>query len=144
MGIIESFGTGIGEAKRALEENGSPTLYYKTFDITDNVTSVVIPVNEEYMEIKDDTKPKKKIGIEGETQEIKQIILNSNYSSSTKRKLIQIFEQLGTEILGNSKIVEVLGCSETTATSYIKKMRDELHIIHAVEGSGKGKYVFRQ
>lgn len=96
------------------------------------------------MEIKDDTKPKKKIGIESETQEIKQIILNSNYSSSTKRKLIQIFEQLGTEILGNSKIVEVLGCSETTATSYIKKMCDELHIIHAVEGSGKGKYVFRQ
>lgn len=144
LGIIESFGAGIGEAKRALEEKGSPTLYYKTFDITDNVTSVVIPVNEEYMEIKDDTKPKKKIGIESETQEIKQIILNSNYSSSTKRKLIQIFEQLGTEILGNSKIVEVLGCSETTATSYIKKMCDELHIIHAVEGSGKGKYVFRQ
>ena len=46
-----------------MEEKGSPTLYYKTFDITDNVTSVVIPVNEEYMEIKDDTKPKKKIGI---------------------------------------------------------------------------------
>ena len=77
LGIIESFGAGIGEAKRALEEKGSPTLYYKTFDITDNVTSVVIPVNEEYMEIKDDTKPKKKIGIESETQEIKQIILNS-------------------------------------------------------------------
>lgn len=43
LGIIESFGTGIGEAKRALKENGSPALYYKTFDITDNITSVVIP-----------------------------------------------------------------------------------------------------
>lgn len=94
--------------------------------------------------LKDDTKPKKKIGIDSEIQEIKQIILDSNYSSDTKRKMIQIFEQLGTEVLENSKIVEVLGCSETTATSYIKKMCDELHIIHAVEGSGKGKYIFRQ
>ena len=144
LGIIESFGTGIGEAKRALEENGSPALYYKIFDITDNVTSVVVPVNEEYLEIKNDTNPRKKIVIESETQEIKQIIRDSHYSSSTKRKLIQIFEQLGTEVFGNSKIVEVLGCSETTATSYIKRMCDELHIIHAVEGSGKGKYIFRQ
>ena len=144
LGIIESFGTGIGEAKRALEENDSPTLYYKTFDSTDNVTSVVIPVNEEYMEMKNNTKPKKKVGIESETQEIKQIIMDSHYSSSTKRKLIQIYEQIGPEVFGNSRIVEVLGCSEPTATSYIKRMCNELHIIRAVEGRGKGKYVFRQ
>ena len=109
LGIIESFGTGIGEAKRALEENGSPALYYKVFDITDNVTSVVIPVNEEYMGIKNKTNPRKINGIESETQEIKQIIRDSHYSSSTKHKLIQIFEQLGAEVFGNSKIVEVLG-----------------------------------
>ncbi len=144
LGIIESFGTGVGEAKRALEENGSPALYYKTFDVADNVTSVVIPVNEEYQEIKNDTKPKKKVEIESETQEIKQIIMDSQYSSSTKRKLIQIYEQLELEVFGNSKIAEVLDCSEPTATSYIKRMCDELHIIHAVAGSGKGKYIFRR
>ncbi|MCD8067650.1 MAG: hypothetical protein LUE87_01905 [Lachnospiraceae bacterium] len=144
LGIIESFGTGIGEAKRALEANGSPTLYYKIFEITDNITSVVIPVNEEYMEIKNDAKPRKKTGIESETREIKQIIMDSHYSFSTKRKLIRLFEQLGSEVFGNSRIVEVLGCSEATATSYIKRMYDGLHIIHAVEGSGKGKYVFRR
>ena len=144
LGIIESFGTGIGEAKRALKENGSPTLYYKTFDITDNVTSVVIPVNEEYLEIKNDANPRKKAGIESETQEIKQIIMDSHCLPRTKHRLIQIYERLGSEVFGNSKIVEVLGCSEPTATSYIKRMCDELHIIHAVEGSGKGKYIFRQ
>ena len=51
-----------------------------------------------------------KIGIESEIQEIKQIIRDSHYSSSTKRKLIQIFEQFGTEVFGNSKIVEALSC----------------------------------
>ncbi len=30
-----------------MQENSSPTLFYKTFDVNDNVTSVVIPVNEE-------------------------------------------------------------------------------------------------
>jgi len=70
--------------------------------------------------------------------------MDSKYSSSTKRKLIQIFEDLGEEIFGNSKISKVLGCSEGTSTSYIKKMHEELHIICAVEGSGKGKYIFRK
>ena len=58
LGIIESFGTGIGEAKRSMWENGSSDLFYKTFDVNDNVTSVVIPVNEEYYEIKNGTKTK--------------------------------------------------------------------------------------
>lgn len=54
---------------------------YVRIDIMDNVTSVVIPVNEEYMEIKNETKSKKKIGIESETQEIKQIIRNTGMTS---------------------------------------------------------------
>lgn len=73
LGIIESFGTGIGEAKRALEENGSPALYYKIFDITDNVTSVVVPVNEEYMEIKNDTNPRKKMGLRAKPKKLNKL-----------------------------------------------------------------------
>lgn len=73
LGIIESFGTGIGEAKRALEENGSPALYYKIFDITDNVTSVVVPVNEEYMEIKNDTNPRKKLRLRAKPKKLNKL-----------------------------------------------------------------------
>ena len=62
LGIIESFGTGIGEAKQSMAENGSPELYYRTFEGNENVTSVIIPVNEEYYEIKNGTKPKKDFG----------------------------------------------------------------------------------
>ncbi len=142
LGIIESFGTGIGEAKRALEQNGSPTLYYKIFDNTDNVTSVVIPVNEEYFAIKNHTEFNDDAQIEGETSNIRQIIRDSHYSSGTKRRLIRIYEKIGSGVFGNSRIAEVLGCSEPTATSYIKRMYNELHIIRAVGGSGKGKYIF--
>ena len=63
LGIIELFGTGIGEAKRVLDENGSPVLYYKNFDMMDNLTSVVIPVNEEYAKIKNGTNPEKMWGL---------------------------------------------------------------------------------
>ena len=57
---MHPFGTCIGEAKKSMRENGSPDLFYKTFDVNGNVTSVVIPVNDEYYEIKNGTKPKKK------------------------------------------------------------------------------------
>lgn len=142
LGIIESFGTGIGEAKRSMRENGSPDLFYKTFDVNDNVTSVVIPVNEEYFEIKNGTKPKKKVWIENETKDFKQKILDSGYTKKIKQNILKLYEEIGTEVFGNSRVVEVLGCSEVTATAYLKRMEDELKIIVPVEGMGKGKYKF--
>ncbi len=142
LGIIESFGTGIGEAKKAMADNGSPELYYKTFDGTSNVTSVVIPVNEEYQFLKSGAKPKKNLGIESKTIDIKQKILDSDYTKSTKNNLIKLYTGIGTEVFGNSKVVDVPGCSEATATSYIKRMFKELRITVQVEGNGKGKYRF--
>jgi predicted HTH transcriptional regulator len=138
LGIIESFGTGIGEAKRSMRENGSPDLFYKTFDVNDNVTSVVIPVNEEYYEIKNGSKPKKKVWIETETKDFKQKILDSGYTNKIKQNVLKLYEKIGTEVFGNSRVVEILGCSEVTATSYLKRMEDELKIIVPVEGMGKG------
>ena len=142
LGIIESFGTGIGEAKRSMRENGSPELYYKSFDVNDNVTSVVIPVNEDYYEIKHGAKPKKNVWIESETKDIKQKILDSKYSKKIKQNTLKIYEEVGTEVFGNSRVVEILGCSEVTATAYLKRMEKELKITIAVEGMGKGKYKF--
>ena len=142
LGIIESFGTGIGEAKRPMQENGSPNLYYKIFDVNDNVTSVVIPVNEEYYEIKNGTKPKGKVWIENETKDFKQKILASGYSKRIKQNIFKLYEVIGTEVFGNSRVVKILGCSEVTATSYLKWMEAELKIIVPVEGMGKRKYKF--
>ena len=142
LGIIESFGTGIGEAKRSMRENGSPDLYYKIFDVNDNVTSVVIPVNEEYYEIKNGIKPKKKVWIENETKDFKQKILDSGYTKKIKQNILKLSEEIGTEVFGNSRVVNILDCSEVTATSYLKRMEDDLKIIVPVEGMGKGKYKF--
>ena len=42
LGIIESFGTGIGEAKQSMAENGSPELYYRTFEDKRENCSIII------------------------------------------------------------------------------------------------------
>lgn len=144
LGIIESFGTGIGEAKRSMEANGSPMLYYKQFDMNANVTSVVIPVNEEYYAIKQGIKPQKKQGIEHETQVLKIKVKESGYSQKIKNNIMLLYNTIGTEIFGNARIMDILACSESTATAYIKKMNKELEIIVSVEGNGKGKYRFMQ
>ena len=142
LGIIESFGTGIGEAKRSLEDNGSPALYYKLFETNDNVTSVVIPVNEEYYAIKQGTNPQKKLGIEDETLIFKKKINDSGYSQKIKNNIMMLYNEIGVEIFGNKRVMEVLKCSESTATSYIKRLNEELEVITSVEGQGKGKYKF--
>lgn len=83
-----------------------------------------------------------KLGIESQSQDIKQKILESGYSKTTKQNLITIYNEIGTEVFGNSGIVKILGCSETTATNYINRMYEELQITAMVEGMGKGKYKF--
>ncbi len=60
-----------------------------TFDVNDIVTSVVIPVNEEYYEIENVAKPKKKVWIENETKDFKQKILDSGYTKN-KTKHIRV------------------------------------------------------
>lgn len=142
LGIIESFGTGIGEAKKALESNGSPGLYYKIFESFDNVTSVVIPVCEEYISLKKGSNPYKKVGIEGQTQLFKKRILDSKYSTKIKENMCRLYDALGTEVFGNSSVAKILNCSEATATKYLYRMYEELQITVKVEGAGKGKYKF--
>ena len=92
--------------------------------------------------MKSNGNPKIKVGFEVQTQDIKRIILDSVYSKSIKHNIIKLYEMLGSEVFGNSKASEILDCSETTATKYIKRMSEELKIIAKVERAGKGKYKF--
>ena len=68
--------------------------------------------------------------------------MDSKYSKTIKQNIIKLFEEIGTEVFGNSRVVEILGCSEVTATSYLKRMENELKVTIPVEGMGKGKYKF--
>ncbi len=68
--------------------------------------------------------------------------MDSGYTNKIKQNVLKLYEEIGTEVFGNSRVVEILGCSEVTATSYLKKMENELKVIIPVEGMGKGKFKF--
>lgn len=142
LGIIESFGTGIGEAKRSMDDNGSPALYYKIFSESDNVTSVVIPVSDEFISITKQNNMNNAVQHRADTKTKVKSIQDAGYSKKVKINLIELQNSLKGTVFGNSEVMKVLGCSETTATWYIKKMRDELEIIVPVRGAGKGRYCF--
>ena len=91
---------------------------------------------------KNGTNPNKKVWIERETKDFKHKILDSGFSNNIKQNILKLNEEIGTEVFGNSRVVEILGCSEVTATAYLKRMEKELKITVSVEGMGKGKYKF--
>ncbi len=48
LDYIESYGSGIGKAYRAMAKNGNEKFHYEEYDENIDITSVVIPVNERY------------------------------------------------------------------------------------------------
>ena len=74
--------------------------------------------------------------------DFRKAIQQSDYPEKTKKHLVLLVQELQGEVFGNSRVVQVLGCSTPTATVYIKKLYEELKLIVPVTGQGKGKYRF--
>ena len=99
LGLIESYGSGIGEAKRACEENGSPKIEYKIFEPGVDITSVRIPMNQKYWEmvhgnLRNDSEkmrnePKK---------DLHAAIADRGYSRNVESALIRIVKGLGDSV----------------------------------------------
>lgn len=51
LDLIESFGSGVGKAKRAMSENGSDDIQYQEYDENVDITSVVIPISKKISSI---------------------------------------------------------------------------------------------
>ena len=83
-----------------------------------------------------------KLGNDDKKLGIKEIIKNSSFSQQIKDNLLKIYSRLGEVVFGNKDIMELLKCSDTTATEYIKKLL-ELEVIEKVVGKGAGKYMFK-
>ena len=49
LDLIESFGSGVGKAKRAMVENGSDGIRYQEYDENIDITSVMIPISRKYL-----------------------------------------------------------------------------------------------
>ncbi len=144
LGIIESYGTGVGEAKRACEANGNRPIHYKLFDDSSNITSVVIPCNDQYCELinKNLRTEGGNLRTEGGNLRTQALISNSKYKTSTKNNLEKIYIAFCHDTFGPKDIIELLHISPNTATSYISKL-SELNVLTKVAGVGQSKYRFK-
>ncbi len=143
LGIIESYGTGIGEAKKACELNGSKSIYYKIFDDNSNITSVCIPCSEKYLELTNQNNKKDNFSNSNENKiDTSKIIKDSNFSLNTKNNLDKIFISFKDMIFSPKNIIELLNVSKNTATNYIDKLKN-LNLLDKIEGLGQSKYKFK-
>lgn len=143
LGIIESYGTGIGEAKKACELNGSRSIYYKKFNDDTNITSAVIPCSEEYLKLTNFKINKvNEEDFEDDFTDSLNKIKKSEYNTRTKNNLDEIFKSLKNVIFSPKDIIELLNVSKNTATNYIDKLK-ELNLVDKIEGLGQSKYKFK-
>ncbi len=143
LGIIESYGTGVGEAKKACIENGNKQIYYKLFDDNTNITSVVIPCNEKYSKlVNKDYKQVDKQNYESKKSNIELIINNSKYSINIKNRLNKIYLAFQECLFSPKDVINLLNVAPNTATSYISKLI-ELNLVSSIDGIGQSKYKFK-
>ena len=83
LGLIESWGTEIGKAKKSLIENGSPGLHFEEFPEDVDITSVSVPINEEYLALE------ASLNIDGENLNIGGEKLNINVQMESIRSKIE-------------------------------------------------------
>jgi len=160
LDLIESYGSGVGEAKRQLAANGSPELSYKEFGDGVDITSVTVEASREFLELSESAGNAKqnadldpnvqenqdiggdKLDIGGKKLDIEAIVRHSGYSKKTVASILLLRRELGHSHFGRSEVVRILGCSPATGSNYIEKMLD-LCLLDSVLGEGKGKYRFK-
>ena len=73
---------------------------------------------------------------------IKSAIEQQKYNEPSKANILKVYDEIEkNQIFGTKEIKEILDCSPSTARAVMTKLRD-MKVVKAVNGKGKGKYVF--
>ena len=73
---------------------------------------------------------------------IKSAIEQQKYNEPSKANILKVYDEIEkNQISGTKEIKEILDCSPSTARAVMTKLRD-MKVVKAVNGKGKGKYVF--
>ena len=168
LDYIESYGSGIGKAKRAMEKNGIEMIHFKEYDENIDITSVVIPVNSKFLkyknlgikdqnldikdqnldikdqnlDIKDQNLDIHKVEIKVNSIDIVGLISESSYSKLIKKSLLKIYNNFFNDIFSRKQIIDYLNVTKSTAGNYINYLI-RLSLIESIKGNGKGKYRFK-
>lgn len=73
---------------------------------------------------------------------IKSAIAQQKYNEPSKANILKVYDVIEkNQIFGTREIAEILDCSPSTARAVMTKLID-MEVVKAVNGKGKGKYVF--
>ena len=165
LDLIESFGSGVGKAKRAMAENGSDGIHYQEYDENIDITSVIIPISRKYLQYSframDLAMKDQSLDFEGPKTTSKDqnldfgeekikinsvdvigIINRSTYSNSVRKTLASIYDRFFSDEFSRSDIVSYLNSSKSGSSNYVRYLQ-ELNVLEQVKGKGKGKYKFK-
>ena len=72
----------------------------------------------------------------------KSAVEQQKYNEPSKANILKVYDEIEkNQIFGTKEIKEILDCSPSTARVVMTKLRD-MKVVKAVNGKGKGKYVF--
>lgn len=72
----------------------------------------------------------------------KSAVEQQKYNEPSKANILKVYDEIEkNQIFGTKEIKEILNCSPSTARAVMIKLRD-MKVVKAVNGKGKGKYVF--
>lgn len=72
----------------------------------------------------------------------KSAVEQQKYNEPSKANILKVYDEIEkNQIFGTKEIKEILDCSPSTARAVMTKLRD-MKVVKAVNGKGKGKYVF--
>ena len=162
--FVKEFGEGVNRMCNELEQVGlkDPLYHTNAFMLqtviynskagktiaektVDSLKKLGVAVNKSFNDSQKSAIDNKKSAIDNKKSAIdmiKSAIAQQKYNEPSKANILKVYDEIEkNQIFGTKEIEEILACSPSTARAVMKKLRD-VKVVKAVNGKGKGKYVF--
>ena len=139
--FVKEFGEGVNRMCNELEQaviynsKVGKTIIEKT---ADSLKKLAVAVNKSLIDSQKPAIDDEKSAVD----RIKSAIEQQKYNEPSKANILKVYDEIEkNQIFGTKEIKEILDCSPSTARVVMTKLRD-MKVVKAVNGKGKGKYVF--
>lgn len=160
LDLIQSYGSGVRRAKKAMADNGSPDLVWSPNNETDDYTQVIAYINEEFARIQNEEDPatetvelKKKSDVEKSKKLVDDYDLGGfspkikDFLSTCRGKKLNTAVRLLEMIASNSRMTiadaeRAIGLSPITIKRYLKEFQS-IDILRREGGKKGGKWILQ-
>ena len=141
--FVKEFGEGVNRMCNELEQVGLKDPVYHTNAFMLQAVIYNSKVGKTIVEKTADSLKKLAVAVNKSLIDYqKPAIEQQKYNEPSKANILKVYDEIEkNQIFGTKEIKEILDCSPSTARAVMTKLRD-MKVVKAVNGKGKGKYVF--